>query len=173
LTQHGSRLLRFDADAQAGFDVWYVANESLLRKDRFSPAEQSHFAKYRSLVPALALLFHLLEGHADEVCVGCLAGAITYAAYLKSHAQRVYGAVHGVDGASAHAFTSALARGKLTSGFTVRSVYTKGWRELSSQKKAQQAVDQLVELGWLREKVIQSGGRPTVAYDINPHIPKQ
>lgn len=172
-TQHGSRLLRFDAEAQASFNQWYVLNEQLQRKDGLVPSEQSHFAKYRSMVPALALLFHLLEGHEDAVCVGCLTGAIKYAAYLKSHAQRVYSAVHGVDGASAHALTSALTRGKLTSGFTVRSVYTKGWRELSTQKNAQQAVDQLVELGWLRERVIQTGGRPTTAYDINPHIPKQ
>ena len=50
-----------------------------------------------------ALLFHLLEGHEDGVCRDCLAGALRYALYLKSHAQRVYGAVHGVDGAGAAA----------------------------------------------------------------------
>lgn len=171
--RHGSRLLHFDADAQTLFNQWYVLNEQLQRKDSLAPSEQSHFAKYRSMVPALALLFHLLEGHEGAVCAECLTGAIKYTAYLKSHARRVYGAAHGVDCASAHSLAGILMRGKLASGFTVRSVYTKGWRELSEQKKAQQAVDQLVELGWLRERVIQTGGRPTTGYDINPHIPMQ
>lgn len=173
MSQHGSRLLHFDADAQAFFNQWYVANEQLQRKDSLGPSEQSHFAKYRSLVPALALLFHLLEGHEGAVCAECLGGALRFAIYLKSHAQRVYSAVHGLDGASTRALAGALAQGKLTSGFTVRSVYTKAWRDLSEQNKAQQAVDQLVELGWLRERVVQTGGRPTTGYDINPHIPKQ
>lgn len=172
LQQHGSRLLNFDADAQVFFNDWYVRNEELLRKDSRSPSEQAHFAKYRSLVPALALLFHLLEGHEGAVCTGCLSGAIRCAAYLKSHAQRVYAAIHGVDSAGAHALADKLAGGKLTSGFTVRSFYNKGWRGLSDKGKAQQAVDQLVELGWLREGTVENGGRPTTGYDINPHIAK-
>lgn len=172
LQPHGSRLLHFDGNAQSVFNQWYTANEILLRRDSLGPSEKSHFAKYRSLVPALALLFHLLEGHEGPVCLECLTGARTYAAYLKSHARRVYGAVHGVDGASANALAGMLTQGKLPSGFTLRSVYTKGWRDLSDKGKAQQAVDQLVELGWLRERLLDTGGRPTTGYDINPHIPK-
>lgn len=171
--QHGSRLFHFDGDAQALFNQWYTANETLLRRENLGPSEQSHFAKYRSLVPALALVFHLLEGHEGPVCAECLTGAVNYAAYLKSHAQRVYGAVHGGDGASTHALAGMLKRGKLSSGFTVRSVYTKGWRELADKGKAQQAVDQLVELGWLKERLVETGGRPTTGYDINPRILKQ
>lgn len=173
LQQHGSRLLHFAGEAQDAFNQWYVSNETLLRRDSLGPSENSHFAKYRSLVPALALLFHLLEAHEGPVCLECLGGALNYAAYLKSHAQRVYGAVHGVDRTSAHALADALARGKLANGFTVRSVYNKGWRELSDKTKVQQAVDQLVELNWLKERPIETGGRPTTGYDINPDILKQ
>ena len=172
VNRHGSRLLHFDANAQVAFNAWYVTNENLLRTDRLGPAEQSHFGKYRSLIPGLALLFHLLEGHEGAVCKGCLTGALHYAAYLKSHAQRIYGAVHGADGTSAYALAGRLQGGELASGFTLRSVYTKRWRELSDKGKAEQAVDQLVELGWLRERLIQTGGRPTTGYDINPHIIK-
>lgn len=168
--KHGSRLLHFDEDAQVSFNAWYAANEAMLRKPDLGPAEQSHFAKYRSLVPGLALLFHLLEGHAGEVCSGCLSGALGYAKYLKSNAMRVYGAVHSVDGAGAHALAGRLLRGELQSGFSVRSVYTKGWRDLGGKDKAQQAVDQLVELGWLMERGVETGGRKTVAYDVNPRI---
>lgn len=168
--KHGSRLLHFDEDAQVNFNAWYAANEAMLRRDDLGPAEQSHFAKYRSLLPGLALLFHLLEGHAGEVCSECLSGALGYAKYLKSHAMRVYGAVHSVDGAGAHALAGRLLRRELQSGFRARSVYAKGWRNLSEQYKVQQAVDQLVELGWLMERGVETGGRKTVAYDVNPRI---
>ena len=170
--KYGSRLLHFDCEAQAGFNAWYIVNEKMLRKD-IGPAEQSHFAKYRSLVPGLALLFHLLEGHDDAVCSHCLNGALKFAAYLKSHAKRVYGAVHSVDGTSAQALVGRLLKGELTSGFTLRSVYTKGWRDLSDQKKVKLGLDQLVELGWLRERDVATGGRGKVESDINPYITKQ
>lgn len=170
--KHGSRLLHFDAEAQVGFNQWYAINEKLLRKKDLGPAEQSHFAKYRSLAPGLALLFHLLEGHASGVCSQCLTGALEYARYLKTHAQRVYGAVHGVDAASACALATRLQRGELASGFTLRSVYTKGWRDLSDKEKVKHAVEQLLELGWLRERGVETGGRARIEYDINPHIPE-
>jgi hypothetical protein len=171
--KHGSRLIHFDNEAQAAFNHWYAANEKLLRKDGLDPSEQSHLAKYRSLVPGLALLFHLLEGHEGTVCNDCFLGALAFAVYLKSHAQRVYGAVQGVDGASVEALAAKLVECKLVSGFTLRSVYTKGWRDLSDQKNTQQALDQLLELGWLKERVVETGGRRKVEYDINPYIPKQ
>lgn len=173
VNKHGSRLLHFDTAAQALFNAWYVANENLLRKDGLGPAEQSHFAKYRSLVPGLALLFHMLEGHDGGVCQECLFGAVKYAGYLKSHAQRIYSAVHGVDGASAHALAEKILKGKLQSGFTLRSVYTKGWRDLSDANRVKQGADQLVELGWLKETPVATGGRGTFEYEINPHIAKQ
>jgi hypothetical protein len=173
LNKHGSYLLHFDSDAQAWFNEWYVINEELLRSKDIGIAEQSHFSKYRSLVPSLALLFHLLEGHDDAVCHDCLTGALKFAAYLKSHAKRVYGAVHGVDGTSAQALVAKLLKGELASGFTVRSVYTKRWRDLSEQKKVEQAVEQLLELGWLKERAVETGGRGKIEYDINPYITKQ
>ena len=66
-----------------------------------------------------------------------------------------------------------MAKSELASGFTLRSVYTKGWRDLSDRDKVLQGVDQLVELGWLRERTVETGGRKKVEYDINPYIPKQ
>ncbi|MEY3658593.1 MAG: hypothetical protein RL425_1354 [Pseudomonadota bacterium] len=171
--KHGSYLLHFDPEAQDAFNRWFIANENLLRGNDVDPAEQSHLAKYRSLVPALALLFHLLDEHEGDVCYGCLINAIQFASYLKSHAKRIYGAVHGVDGSAGHALAQKLIEGALASGFTLRSVYTKGWRGLNKKDTAKLGLDQLVELGWLREKPIETAGRGTVAYDINPNFSKQ
>lgn len=164
----GARLLHFDEDAQAIFNNWYVQNEQLLRNGTLGLSEQSHLAKYRSLIPALALLFHLLDAHEGEVCSSCLNRAIQFALYLKSHAMRLYGAVNREDFASAQALATAIKSGKLRSGFSLFDLYSKGWRDLSDQTSAKNAVDNLLELGWLKEKSAETGGRPKIIYEINP-----
>ena len=52
---------RFDAAAQASFVEWLVPFETELRKEELHPAMVSHLAKYRKLIPALALLFALID----------------------------------------------------------------------------------------------------------------
>jgi hypothetical protein len=52
----------FSADAQALFDEWRARLEPRVRSNELSacPAFASHISKYRSLVPSLALIFHLI-----------------------------------------------------------------------------------------------------------------
>lgn len=164
----GARLLHFDEDAQVMFNDWYVKNEQLLRNGTLGISEQSHLAKYRSLIPALALLFHLLDAHEGEVCSSCLERALQFALYLKSHALRLYGAVNREDFASAQALANAIKAGKLQSGFSHFDLYSKGWRDLSDLPSAKNAVDSLIELGWLKEKTTETGGRPKISFEINP-----
>ncbi len=54
--------LRFDAAAQELFDGWRAELEHRLRAEEDHPVLLSHLAKYRSLLPSLALLFHLIDG---------------------------------------------------------------------------------------------------------------
>src|SRR5690606_24201348 len=58
--------LRFDAGGQAVWDAWRSELENRLRSDELSstPAFESHLAKYRSLMPSLALIFHLVDAAA-------------------------------------------------------------------------------------------------------------
>lgn len=169
--RHGRKLLHFDPAAQALFNQWYVKNEQLVRSAKLGTAEQSHYAKYRSLIPGLALMFHLLEGHNGAVCHGCLEAALQYGLYLKSHAQRLYGAVEGTDSSALRLLATKLCEGKLVSGFTARSIYTKRWGGLTKNEHVYLALDQLVELGWLREQVVDTGGRKKTEYTVNPDIP--
>lgn len=122
---NGSQLLHFSPAAQQLFDAWYVDNEKLLIHGGLDPARQSHFAKYRSLVPALALLFHLLDGHTDSVCDDCLTRAIGFADYLKKHANRVYASVTGHDHAATRALAKRILDGDLSDGFTCRTLTLK------------------------------------------------
>jgi hypothetical protein len=168
--RRGAQLLHFSPESQEVFDTWFLANEQLVRGDSLGSDLQTHFAKYRSLIPGLALLFHLLEGHQGPVCCGCLSNAIAYASYLKSHAYRLYGAVNGQDNAAVRALGGRLVKGDLVSGFTCRTVYRKGWSELGDEARVTSAVEQLVELGWLRERVVVTEGRKKVEYDVSPLI---
>jgi len=163
----GSLLLHFTAQAQQAFNAWYIKNEEMLSSGKVDPARQSHFAKYRSLVPALALLFHLLDGHAGPVAEGCVLKAISYAKHLKKHANRIYASVSGHDNAAIRLLAERLLDGQMADGFTCRTLMLKGWSGLSNKEHAQAALDALVEFGWLVETEIRSGGRPTVKYSLN------
>ena len=55
----GIPFLRFTADAQEVFDAWREVLEVRLRTGEEHPVLESHIAKYRSLLPSLALLIHL------------------------------------------------------------------------------------------------------------------
>lgn len=169
-TQQGPTLLHFDQKAQVIFNAWFTANENLCRSADMGAARQSHLAKYRSLIPALALLFHRLEQHGGDVCEGCLFSAVQYANYLNSHSRRVYAAVNGQDHQALQALSRKLTNGDLASGFTCRLVYTKGWSDLSTKERVGPALERLVELGWLRERVVDTLGRKTVEYDVNPLV---
>lgn len=166
---NGSQLLHFSAGAQPVFNDWFVQNEKMLSDGGLDSARQSHFAKYRSLVPALALLFHLLDGHAGPVCLECLTRALSFTNYLKSHADRIYASVSGHDHAVVRMLAERLLDGQLADGFTCRTLTLKGWSGLATREQAQAAIDALVEYGWLIETEIRSGGRPTVKYSMNPN----
>lgn len=162
--------LHFDEQAQQLFNEWFHKHEQTLRKSDLDSSLHSHFSKYRSLIPGLALLFHLLEGHNGGVCRDCLNLAIDIGDYLKAHAMRVYASVNGTDRAPARALAKKLLNKELQDGFTARSVYTKGWRDLGTPEKVRTATELLTELGWLEEASITTGGRTKTAFYINPKI---
>jgi putative DNA primase/helicase len=59
--------LRFDPAAQLAFTEWRSELEQRLRSGEEHPAIEAHLAKYRSLVPSLALICHLADGAAGPV----------------------------------------------------------------------------------------------------------
>lgn len=169
--RYGQKILHFSADAQALFNSWLLQNEQLLGNEKMDSARQSHFSKYRSLIPALALLFHLLDGKIGPVPEKCIQSAITFAFYLKSHANRVYASVSGHDFACTRSLAMKLLGGALPSGFTNRTIVMKGWAGLTSSDVVQSSLAALVEYGWLEEREKKgSVGRGTVAYFSNAGI---
>lgn len=164
--------LRFDDAGLAEFRDWRHSHEARLRSDELHPALESHLAKYRKLVPALALIHHLTSGGTGPVGVSSVLGALAWAEFLESHAHRIYhaGAATAVDGAKA--ILRGLRRGALDRTFTAREVAQKNWSPMGEDRnKVGEALDLLEEKHWLRSTEVKpglQGGRPTVRFVANP-----
>lgn len=163
--------LHFTTEAQCVFNKFREKLEMSLRDGSKHPALESHLSKYRSLVPALALIIHLADGGTGPVMKAALSKAIGWSTYLWSHARRVYACVTDSAGFAARALADKLASGKLESGFTARQLIRHGWQHLSDGEDVVIALEWLTDAGWIRpvqQKSTEKGGRSTVIYQINP-----
>lgn len=144
----GLWFLHFSPDTQQIFNDWYP---KLMKASRGSghAALESHFGKYRSLVPSLALIFHLAAGYTGPVGAQALNLAILFAAYLKLHAQRIYTYSIRGDALAARALGDAIRAGKLQDGFSLRDLQRKNWSGLSTHERCNQAIEILAERHWL------------------------
>jgi Protein of unknown function (DUF3987) len=163
--------LRFDDAAAAEFLTWREGLERRLRGDELSPALEGHLAKYRKLVPALALINHLADGKQGDVEQEALIRALAMAQYLETHARRIYGASDTIEILSAEAILAHIRQGDLNDGFTARDVQRHGWSKLTDHDHVQRGLDLLVDLDQLAADAAgntRHGGRPKVTYRINP-----
>jgi hypothetical protein len=166
---------RFSPEGQAVFNEWLTGLEAKLRTDDM-PLMIEHLAKYRSLMPSLALIFHLL-GIADgkpggSVTQESAAMAAAWCEYLESHARRIYGLLGDVAIRAASELAAKIKAGKVEDGFTIRDIYNrKHWHLLDTKELVFEACQELVSAGWLKvEERPLTGGRPKEIYRINPKI---
>lgn len=161
----GLPYLRFSAEALSHFQEWHEALEVWLRSGELHPALESHFSKYRKLVPALALLIHLADDGRGEIGEDATLKALAWAEYLETHAHRVYGAVTQVEVAAAKAILRRIERGDLQAPFTTRDVWRPGWAGLSDRALVVRALELLADYGHLTVEVDrETGGRPATRY---------
>jgi hypothetical protein len=160
--------LRFDAAAQEEFDDWRETLEGRLRAGDLPAAVEAHLAKYRSLVPSLALLCHLVDHpEGGPVSHDALLRACAWAEYLETHACRLYAQALSPGMAAAVELSRRLP--DLPDPFSARDVYRRDWRLLTLDGTAQ-ALRVLVEYGHLREDDSAGPGRPTKLYHRHPDL---
>jgi Protein of unknown function (DUF3987) len=163
--------LRFDDEAQEIFDEWRMKLEGRLRSTDLHPALESHLAKYRKLVPSLALICALADGGTRAIDGAAVLRALAFADYLESHARRCYAAGSEPETAAAKAILSRIRKGDLADGFTCRDVHRRGWSNLSEPDQVQSGLNLLVDCDWLAAEpsaLGSAGGRPKTVYRINP-----
>ncbi len=169
----GVPFLRFAVDAQPVFDGWFAEHTLRLRTTDEHPAFIAHLAKYRSLVPALALLFHVADvvcgaAHDGKVSKSALDLALRWVALLEAHARRIYGCALDQGGGAARLLARKIANGTLPDTFTARDVYRHGWVGLTDPDDVQAALNFLEDHHWVCSEREDTGGRPRSRYWINP-----
>ncbi len=94
--QYAIPFFPFSQEAQPFVHSWLNALDKKFNRGEHGIIEQ-HLAKYRSLMPSLALIFHIInlaDGKKDQdVTKPCVEKAVAWCDYLESHARRIYGMV--------------------------------------------------------------------------------
>ena len=168
-------ILRLDIVAHGLFSEWRAELECRLRSADLHPALEAHLAKYRKLVPALALINHLADDGVGPVNEAALLRALSLAEYLETHARRAYGAGPEAETAAAKSILAHIRKGDLSEGFTLRDVCRQQWSSLTDRGQAQAGLHLLCDLDWIAaiDAVgAPTGGRPTTRYAINPRALK-
>jgi predicted transcriptional regulator len=165
--------LRFTPEAQELFVAWLTDLEARLRSPEISPVMQAHLAKYRKLMPALALLFSLADNVLDAVGLPHAQQAADWCDYLELHARRVYASRISPERLAAMSLGRRLKKGwKRDEGkFSIRDVYQNDWAGLGTPDEVRAAVRVLEDAGWVKRQEHKGGaGRPSEIYRVNPKI---
>lgn len=168
---------RFNPEAQIIFKNWLENFQQRLLTSSDEASFISHLGKYRSLLPALALIFHLVENIemigfiSNRIGPENLERAIQWVELLEKHARRVYGQTLDSDLHAAHALARRIKSGDILSGTSIRSIYRCSWSGLTDADLVKSGLSKLESFGWL--KVIQSENQFGPASEIimlNPQV---
>ena len=171
----GPAFLRFAPEAQDLFDTWRAGLENeKLRAEHESPLIESHLAKYRSLMPSLALLFHLVEVAGGEasgpVSLRSAGMAAAWCDYLEAHARRIYQCGLDGDAEPARRLAARIRKGSVETPFSARVVVQHGWSGLDTTEDVDRAVATLARHDWVRAVEVPTRGRPKTLIFINPRV---
>jgi hypothetical protein len=165
----GPPFLRFTPEALEVFTDWRTDFEAGLRSGDLFPALESHLAKYRKLVPALALVFHLADGHRGPVGFASTLRALHWGTYLETHSRRCYGVAQSGEADTARRILERIAKGDLSrEGFGTRDIQRAGWTGLTDPKTVLSGLDLLSELGHLEQWQEPTRTKPRTLYITNP-----
>jgi len=163
--------LKFDEHSQHIFDEWRVFHETKKLRSGEPEIIEAVFSKYRSLIPSLSLLFHLLEVGHGPIGANALLMSIDWSDYLESHVRRIYAS--GVPGLwSAHALFEKIRNGTVKDGMTLREIYLKNWKGLTKETLPA-VIEVLSEFNIVRVEIVpttERGGRPSPRIRLNPKI---
>ena len=173
------RYIHFDGQAQELFAAWYLDNARKVASGIESEAMSQHLAKYSSLMPSLALIFHVIDsitdGEIGPVTLDAANRAAAWCDLLEQHARRIYlGALDGSPESAVHLFGHIKA-GDLPNPFTARQAFQKGWMGLDDLGDLRKALDVLEDRNIVRmvtkpKADPTKGGRPSEEFWVNPEV---
>jgi hypothetical protein len=166
--------LRFSPEAQVLFNGWLGALMKRLLSPELeaTPAFHAHLSKYPSLMPSLALIFHLVD-IADGKAPGPVSTdasdlAAAWCDFLELHARKLYALELNYEAVSAHALAERIQRGEVHDGVNVSDLYRHKWPGLKTADEVTVALSALEACHWLRvEEIPNPGARPTKQIRLN------
>lgn len=172
----GHAFLRFDDEAQEFFQTWLTELETALRSETFGTSTmESHLSKYRSLMPSLALIFHLLDrtaGNTSKDTVGKNSAllASAWCGYLQKHAEKLYGMVMLSEFDYAKEILHRIKSRDLEHDFTARDIYGKHWKKLNKPDEVKKGLNILADYGYLNSIQLDTGGRAKIIYSVHESL---
>lgn len=159
--------LRFDAEAQQLFSQYRRELEAKVRDEDMPSEISAHLSKFRGLIPRLALICHLANDGSGPVNAHATKMALGWSEYLEGHMRRVYASVGGDAADVARKILRRISKGDLAQGFSARELKRHHWSGLTGER-VDIGLEMLVEYEWLRIRTIETGGRPSSTFHINP-----
>ncbi|MEX5287651.1 YfjI family protein [Acinetobacter towneri] len=174
---------RFSESAQALFIDWFTQLNAEKIANEEHAIIQEHLSKYGKLMPALALIFHIIDGvnfgNVGAVSKASAEMAIQWCEYLEKHARRIYGLVLNSSELKASALALKLQQLPLnhewlsSEGVTASQILRKNWKHLTTIEGVYDALDVLTEKHWVQLEEVEptvKGGRPKKRFLINKKI---
>lgn len=170
--------------AQVVYKEWATNFEQELRTSEMPSAFVTHLSKYRKLVPALSLVFAVIDtpDNCNIVEVPELQRAIAWSEFLRSHAMKIYSSGTPTQQHPASTLLSKLKGGMRRNKdappddfFTPREIVQKGWSGMKTTEELLPVLDTLVQHGWLRKEVRPANhphnlGRTSTRYWLHPEL---
>jgi len=168
----GVPYLRFSLAGQAVFDAWRDALERRVRSDELAgmPAFEAHLSKYRSLMPSLALIFHLLAPAPGGVSEDAALLAAAWCEFLEAHARKIYADETAPALAAAHKLGRKIEEEAIRDGDPIRDIYRMEWSGLADPDSVRRGLAILAQLGWVRVVRQETGGRPREILRLHPRF---
>lgn len=168
--------VHFSKEAQVAFNEWRGDLEDVLRSGSLKdPVFESHLAKYRSLMPSLALIFHIIDSNGEidptsEIPLKAANLAIKWCQCLASHAKKIYKVELAPELIHGKALAAKILNGTVKDKDSLRSIYRRHLGHLETPRKVNLAVNQLTELNWVKIQSMNSGTKRSQILRINPEL---
>jgi putative DNA primase/helicase len=158
---------RLSPEAQTFFHDWIrLLQEKLETKEH--PLLIQHLSKYRSLMPSLALVFHIINV-ADglvkgDIPLNSVRQAAACCAFLESHARRIYGMVLESTFDAVPTLSKAdellawIKRQSATTGQPLKRRFILRYSKFRSSKELDPLLSDLVQMGYIQEGPVGSFG---------------
>ncbi len=167
----------FTDQAQHFFYTWVTDLECEKLRAEEEPIFIDHLAKYRKLMPSLALIFHLINVASGKergaIPLDCVERAAAWCDYLEMHARRIYEMGLSPGYQAARNLARRIQSRDLNDPFDTRDVYRKEWAFLKTREEVEVACELLIDLGWLREGTLAEGRKTKRAFFVNPKVLKR